>query len=698
VKGLLPGEDVQDVDALIKFGKSKGIHPDEPVTNPEIFPQAPPTPSSDVPRETRGTSSSNSPLKVLSKKVPNEKLALAPHGISHYVGPSSSLRFATMIRKMVARTSANPKFMLSQRRSKTLQADFVNSRKSMALEPRNQISSSPIDRVTAQCPQDGDMYLSVLDAEAQEYSEATTFTLPDKATADALVQSFFDNVHPNYPLFHMGHFHQQYETMWNPTKQQIDDWDPGWVCVLCLIFVFGAQALEPFGKQSVSIERRYLRIAQCYVDHLISTTTLQTIQALMLLQLYYHNVGERNASWMLLGCASRMAIALGMHREGANVGFDPSEQNIRRQIWWTVYIFERNLCIILGRPSAIEESEISIKFPEEEIESIGLPSLTEVTALLARLSFRAKQQIYNTSDLQSPSDGEAQVLTSSANDLLRRFQVWYEKLPPHLHAGHSTAHVQQRRAIVLLDILYHHARAFVTRPFLINRVNKQIEMVETQGSSPVHLSSMSDDAVQLADQCVLDAYAVIIQGLRLYKEGLLNSIGWLDVYYIYHSCFIICLNSLPQLADIPESIEDQSRKASVDEILTKLWNSRLAPAFRTMIQVGCQFASLVGALRDIPPDTAGSSQASVEQRRLMTSTIRTPKAQTSTQAYHPPNGAHKHGTLPLSATCTHGAWYKCQSTRLDECQADTMGLSRNNCIWASAGLFGGMARCAIWHL
>ncbi|KIW04654.1 uncharacterized protein PV09_04398 [Verruconis gallopava] len=611
VKGLLPEEDLHDVESLLKIGKARGIpmpDPESTETNPEIFqnsPQAPPTPAPDSVREEfRTSNSSTPPLKATPKRVRDEKLIHAPHGVGHYVGPSSSLGFAAVVRKMVARISHNPKFLLSRRQQKTLQAEFVKPTSSGPSEAQRRVSASSIDANSALRPQDGGLYLRVLDAQDKEDPTEAVFTLPDKQTADTLKQAFFDHVHPNYPLFHQTMFQLRYEAMWK-SETPPDESDPGWICVLSLIFVFGSQELDPFGSQATAIQKRYLRIARCYVDHLVSTTSLQNIQALMLLQLYYHNVGERNASWMLLGCASRMAIALGMHREGANVGFDELEQNIRKQIWWTVYVFERNLCIILGRPSAIEESEVTITFPEEAIESsICLPRLTAVTVELTRLAFRAKQQIYNASEVRSPSDGDA--LTASAQLLLHELQLWHDRLPSHLRVGRSAVHIQQRRAVLLLNILYHHVRALVTRPFLISRVNKQIDMVEQQDAAKPSLTSISNEAVRLADQCVTDAQAVIALGTCLYKEGILNGTSWLDVYYIYQSCFVMCLNFIPQLADIPESPEDQARKASVDELLTLVGNMPLAATFRTLVQVGCQFASLVGALSDPRPESTAT--------------------------------------------------------------------------------------------
>lgn len=55
---------------------------------------------------------------------------------------------------------------------------------------------------------------------------------------------------------------------------------------------------------------------------------------------------------------------MGMHRDATNMEFDPIERNTRRQVWWSIYSFERILCSILGRPTVIDDREVSMKIPD----------------------------------------------------------------------------------------------------------------------------------------------------------------------------------------------------------------------------------------------------------------------------------------------------------------------------------------------
>ncbi len=201
--------------------------------------------------------------------------------------------------------------------------------------------------------------------------------LPAKAVSDRLVDAFFDRVHPNYVVFHRGLFHRRYRSIWRPNDRENDpssrsaakDGDAGWICSLLMVLVFGAQALEGQGLPgALQIQRRYLRlVVRERFQRLTFTASLSNVQALLLLQLYEHNAGERNAAWMLLGQAARMAIALGMHRETHDPGLDTVEQNLRRLVWWTLQQFEMNLSMALGRPSTLELVEVTARVPEEAI-------------------------------------------------------------------------------------------------------------------------------------------------------------------------------------------------------------------------------------------------------------------------------------------------------------------------------------------
>jgi proline utilization trans-activator len=99
---------------------------------------------------------------------------------------------------------------------------------------------------------------------------------------------------------------------------------------------------------------------------------------------------------------------MGMHRDATNLEFEPIERNTRRQVWWSIYSFERILCSILGRPTVIDDREMSMKIPDASmLEQKSMSAEFMASALeIIGMSYTIRQRAYfdsNTAEERSPS-------------------------------------------------------------------------------------------------------------------------------------------------------------------------------------------------------------------------------------------------------------------------------------------------------
>jgi hypothetical protein len=99
--------------------------------------------------------------------------------------------------------------------------------------------------------------------------------------------------------------------------------------------------------------------------------------------------------------------------------------------------------------------------------------------------------------------------------------------------------------------------------------------------------------------------------------GILNTISWLDVYYIYHAVFVLCLDLLTHKSGGHSLSDAQSHcKEAVKSIFTVLRRRQLAPTFCILIRVASQFARIAGAIDDEAAADAGTNvAASIPQSR-----------------------------------------------------------------------------------
>lgn len=377
-------------------------------------------------------------------RLPEETCIPAPHGVAHYVGPASSFEFATAVRRLVTlRGELLDDARNGHDRRTKLRADFTNLKTSIALEPRigthpaSTVREQSKDKLTVDNPTSAmrhDNPTSRTESDSGVPSASTTRNslpslLPTRALSEKLIGAFFAQLHPNYVLFHRGMFYTRYESVWQNSPASGGQLDPGWICSLFLVYVFGAQLLENELEDALGLQRKYLRLVQERFHHLAITASLANVQALLLLQLYEHNAGERNTAWLLLGQAARMAIALGMHREGAAHHFDTIERNTRRMVWFTLYSFEQYSSLVLGRPSTIKALEVNIQLPDEAVVDGNDHPPDYFTYSSALLALASKVRHFATAS--SPNCFDARFLTSmleSLNTIAQELRDWNPSL------------------------------------------------------------------------------------------------------------------------------------------------------------------------------------------------------------------------------------------------------------------------------
>lgn len=608
VKGLYPDRDTSNIDNLISIAEANNIPlPETTGQSPDEHALFRPSTSGDQlgresmvsPRVLSARDYAN-PFESRPLKVVAERLVPAPHGASHYIGPSSSFAFVVKVRNLVAEHNAVSKPFEPNDERGSLRADFVGLRVSKVLEPHADGGEDQENHVGSQKRQDR-QHNPPNDTSLKRKKDVAGTIFPPREVADALVEAYFDRVHPNYMIFHRGTFQVSYESVWIEEKRPLQEFEPGLICSIFMMFVFGAQALEHHDEEkSAQLQRRYLDLVYSRTYQLLHTSSLLSVQALLLLQLHQHNATERNTSWMLLGCASRMAVALGMHREGATGGFDSIEREVRRRVWWTLYMFEQNLCTILGRPSAIDDSEVTSTLPNESMLDGGdcVPlGYMDYALRLTKLASEIKRTIY-LAPSANIKGGEASDI-SAANHLLKSLESWHRSLPSYMQLECLSLAPKQRRAILLLHIQYYHAQSLITRPFILHKAQTLVARQSDKNDPPPDLGSEVRD---LSHICGTSARSVAILLQQLATGGMFEGVAWLDAYYLYHCILILSLDFLGRPIGQKDTPDDTARKQAVRELVDAVRNMELCPTWTILIQVSLQFAKIVGILDKGAPE------------------------------------------------------------------------------------------------
>ena len=586
--------------------------------------------------------------------IPEGRLLPAPRGGHHYVGPASSIFFAMTVRQLVRRTDLSS---LARDQDDNLQRwakanEFTVFQTSATLEarikglPATHVADEGEDGGEAQGNGVGDTidhggrgrpplvagsWVTGPISRPDDGQPGSPFqnldfrnawrrrdwqnVLPPREMTDRYVKTFFDRVHPNLNIFHRSSFYVQYESIWmepdslgqGPSSSSSSSMDRNWIYILCMIIVLGALSSElsvpAVGEGTREVQRRYLSmVVREGLPSFALTTHLSNVQTLILLALYQHNVGERNGAWLLLGQATRTAVAMGMHRDGEMSKFNAIQRNTRRLVWWALYTFEQTISLILGRPSMME-IDISTQFPDEEMNEGGLPpGLTVQTVALTRILAKVKRLVASISaDYDRPEVIE--LYCGMGRQLSAEIDAWRSALPHYLRPDYNFASERQCRSVFCLHITANHIQSTLGRPFLLCRTDREVKVSSGAASSsapfPVGIIELAGVATRAAGMMLSHLH-------RLVEGNLLDVQTWIDLFYVHHATFIL---GLPYLTRSLDDGTDESRvvRQDVGRMLAIVQMTSIAPTYRILLNLATQFAYIVGM--GPPMETSGRQSA-----------------------------------------------------------------------------------------
>lgn len=253
-------------------------------------------------------------------------------------------------------------------------------------------------------------------------NDSWIYQIPALQTAERLIDSYFINVHPDFPIVGKDEFMQRFHHYLDNPGPGLSKADRMALCQINCVFAISLTFLSTSHENNDEND---------HPDHLIyyhrakalglelqqeyAETTLEYICALGLLGLYLLSNAYVNRAWNMVGLAIRNATALGLHRQSdANQLSNPKE-GLRFRIWWSLFSLERLLNQITGRLSCISHHDMSIPYlvdgSEDKIESKNRgPSCKRrrITATTGKGYFAKSRKNFEICELHMPAAPSSQ--------------------------------------------------------------------------------------------------------------------------------------------------------------------------------------------------------------------------------------------------------------------------------------------------
>ncbi|KAF9918041.1 hypothetical protein BX616_010512 [Lobosporangium transversale] len=340
-------------------------------------------------------------------------------------------------------------------------------------------------------------------------------TMPPRDLAEHLIELYFTYVHPNIPVLHRPTFMRQYRNL-DPLKK------PPRALLNAMFAIASRYSTNPeiIGNDPEAFGDEYFSRAKRLIDLEYEVPRQTSIQALLLMVTYrFTSAKSGGRVWVMLGMATRMAQDLGMHRNSARWHLPPLEAELRKRLWWAVYVMDRWVSACMGRPMAIDDADCDVDYPSvveqdwadpdgnpvspsEEAEklkeqsSFALRYFVE-TIKLSQILGQILRGVYSP---QTRNHGPGQVI-STVYDLDTMLTKWLLALPSDLKYDNKIEPMQLSRWVATIHISYYSALILLHRPYMVPSSLTRSKLSESMPSLNICISA-ANSITHLAEMLV----------------------------------------------------------------------------------------------------------------------------------------------------------------------------------------------------
>ncbi|MBE3045265.1 Zn(II)2Cys6 transcription factor, partial [Candidatus Bathyarchaeota archaeon] len=183
--------------------------------------------------------------------------------------------------------------------------------------------------------------------------------LPPRHATDHLLHSYYAAVHTMFPIIHWPSFQVLIEDIYKPDgRPQIT---PAAFSSFFAVLTAGALFSNDTEMERFYKPTEYVEEAMRQIDPWNSEPSLDSARACLLLAICLNEMNLKSNAWVWTGLAIRVGQDLGLYLESG--AWSMVEGEVRKRLWWTMYIMDRTLALELGRPVMINDDDCDLKLP-----------------------------------------------------------------------------------------------------------------------------------------------------------------------------------------------------------------------------------------------------------------------------------------------------------------------------------------------
>ncbi|QDS76004.1 hypothetical protein FKW77_004664 [Venturia effusa] len=333
--------------------------------------------------------------------------------------------------------------------------------------------------------------------------QAVSWQAPSRMVSDQLVNIFFQEWAPLFPILHRPAFLALYED-YVSCPEAIED--KASLAQLNLVFAIAAQSASHSSNFHLKNDIQSFNTQwQAAMEQFLMHNSLATLQCLLLAQISCLLNGDYARLLKFKGLATSLSQRLGLNYSQKRFALGTLTCETRKKLFWTLYTLDCFSAAQLGLPRLLKDEDVYCEYPvdadDEYITEKGfLPMLPgEYTKLSSALAlFKASRIVAKVLKENYPASATYDLSLRKIMTLSDELDGWLNDLPSHLRLQFiqdkpSTNVVSSRSP--LLSLAYHYIRSLIYRP----AVCASAAIGDLAGSARVVLANSSKAIVQIQE-------------------------------------------------------------------------------------------------------------------------------------------------------------------------------------------------------
>ncbi|CRG90535.1 Regulatory protein GAL4 [Talaromyces islandicus] len=329
-------------------------------------------------------------------------------------------------------------------------------------------------------------------------------------SAERYINAYYLNYRPAHPFIHEMTFRDTYAT------HGLSAHSLTWSILVNAVIAIGSWCLKETNSE---IDMEYYLRAKELLEQvsLMEPGNLSLIQGLLLLHDFSQKRGMPETGLHYLSAASRMAINIGLHKEDPNHTTTPFESEMRRWVWWSIYIYDSCAAKNFGVPILLPENKFIttksvLNIHDEAFDPLAasVPSEINGVTIYSGLIFQAKFHL-TANNIYRRLISTPNISIPEVQEMEKLIDAWHDSLPPYLKQPNSPADSETMNITKdRLRICDKNLRILLWKPFLFKR-----PLNESSGHH--FIDSKNDLHKECAFRCLFTAkesMSLVLQSIR----------------------------------------------------------------------------------------------------------------------------------------------------------------------------------------